>query len=84
MIKSLNSPSSRRSHGNYCHDMLQYRIRDEHGYTARVTLKEASLSGHDLTGDAKVKYDRGSPHHATYTCHFDGSGRLKDSSYDLY
>ena len=67
-----------------CHDMLQYRIRDEHDYTARVTLKEASLSGHDLTGDAKVKYDRGSPHHATYTCHFDGSGRLKDSSYHLY
>lgn len=67
-----------------CHDMLQYRIRDEHDYTARVTLRESTLNGRRLTGDAKVKYDRGHPHHANYTCHFDSRGRLMDSEYNLY
>jgi hypothetical protein len=67
-----------------CHDALQYRIRDEHDYTARVHLKNARIEGHDLVGDAKVKYDRGSPHHATFKCHFDSRGRLMDSRYHMY
>lgn len=67
-----------------CHETLQYRIRDEHDYTARVNLKEARIEGHDLVGDAKVKYEREHPQHATYTCHFDSQGRVKDSSYHLY
>ncbi len=67
-----------------CHDMLQYRIRDEHDYTAQVQMKQVSLQGHDLVGDAKVKYDRGHPHHARFTCHFDNRGRLKDSQYYLH
>ena len=67
-----------------CHDMLQYRIRDEHDYTAQVHMKSARLQGHDLVGDAKVKYDRGHPHHAQFTCHFDNRGRLMDSRYRLY
>jgi hypothetical protein len=67
-----------------CHETLQYRIRDEHDYTARVNLKEARIEGHDLVGDAKIKYEREHPQHATYTCHFDSRGRVKDSSYHLY
>lgn len=67
-----------------CHDALQYRIRDEHNYTARVHMKNARIEGHDLVGDAKVKYDSEHPHHATFTCHFDSRGRLMDSSYHLY
>ena len=67
-----------------CHDMLQYRIRDEHSYTARVHLKNSRIEGHDLVGDAKVKYDHHSPQHATFTCHFDHRGRVKDSRYHLY
>jgi len=67
-----------------CHDMLQYRIRDEHDYTAQVSLKEAKLEGHDLVGDAKVRYDRDHPRHATCTCHFDSRGRVMDSRYHLY
>jgi uncharacterized membrane protein len=67
-----------------CHDMLQYRIRDEHDYTARVSLKDGRIEGHDLVGDAKVQYEREHPHHATYTCHFDSRGRLMDSRYNLY
>jgi hypothetical protein len=67
-----------------CHETLQYRIRDEHDYTARVNLKEARIEGHDLIGDAKIKYEREHPQHATYTCHFDSRGRVKDSSYHLY
>jgi hypothetical protein len=67
-----------------CHDMLQYRIRDEHDYTARVNIREAKLKGRDLTGDAKVNYDRGHPHQALFTCHFDNRGRLMDSSYRLH
>jgi hypothetical protein len=67
-----------------CHDMLQYRVRDEHDYTARVDLKNARIKGHDLVGDAKVWFDRKRPHHASYTCHFDSRGRLMDSSYHLY
>lgn len=67
-----------------CHDMLQYRVRDEHDYTARVDLKNARVEGHDLVGDAKVWYDRQHPRHASYTCHFDRQGRLIDSRYHLY
>lgn len=37
-----------------------------------------------MVGDAKVKYDREHPQHASYTCQFDGRGRVKDSSCHLY
>ena len=67
-----------------CHDLLQYRIRDEHDRTAEVVMKESRLKGQDLSGDAKVKYHHGSPHHAQFTCHFDGRGHLLDSSYRLH
>ena len=67
-----------------CHDMLQYRVRDEHDYTARVNLTSSRIKGHALVGEAKVKYDRDHPHRATYTCHFDSHGRVMDSSYHLY
>ena len=67
-----------------CHDSLQYRIRDEHDYSARVNLKDSRVDGHNLVGNARVKYDRESPQRATYTCHFDSRGRLLDSSYYLY
>lgn len=67
-----------------CHDTLQYRIRDEHNYTARVNIKDSRIDGHDLVGNAKVNYDREDPQHATYTCHFDSRGRVMDSSYYLF
>ncbi len=67
-----------------CHDILQYRIRDEHDRTAEVKMQESRLKGRDLTGEAKVKYHHHSPHHVTYACHFDGKGRLLDSSYKLH
>ena len=67
-----------------CHDTLQYRIRDEHDYTARVRIQSARIDGHDLVGDAKVKYDGQHPHHATFKCHFDRHGRVMDSRYHLY
>jgi hypothetical protein len=67
-----------------CHDTLQYRIRDEHDYSARVNIKDSRIDGHDLVGNAKVKYDRDDPQHATYTCHFDSRGRVLDSSYYIY
>jgi hypothetical protein len=67
-----------------CHDTLQYRIRDEHDYSARVNLKDSRVDGHDLVGNARVKYDREDPQHATYTCHFDSRGRVLDSSYYLF
>lgn len=77
-------PVSKSVMEDECHDMLQYRIRDEHDHTARVRLKDARIQGHDLVGDARVRYDREHPHHATYTCHFNSRGRLLDSSYHLY
>ena len=67
-----------------CHDTLQYRIRDEHNYTARVHLQNSRIEGHDLVGGAKVKYEGEHPHHATFTCHFDSRGRVMDSRYHLY
>ena len=67
-----------------CHDNLQYRIRDEHDYTARVNMKNSRVEGHNLVGDAKVRYDREDPHHASFTCHFDSKGRVIDSNYHLY
>lgn len=67
-----------------CHDTLQYRIRDEHDYTARVNIRDSRIDGHDLVGSARVKYDREDPQHANYTCHFDSRGRVLDSSYYLY
>ena len=81
---SSSLPVSKSVLEDECHDMLQYRIRDEQDYTARVSLKDARLEGHDLVGDAKVHYDRDHPHHATYTRHFDSRGRLMDSRYNLY
>lgn len=82
--KSSTPPVSKTVLEDECHDMLQYRIRDEHNYTAQVQMKEARLQGYTMTGDAKVKYDRSHPHHATFTCHFDNRGRLKDTAYRLY
>ncbi len=67
-----------------CQDELQSRIRDEHQSGARVHIKNSRVDGHDLKGDANVRYPHGYPHHATFTCHFDHNGRVKDSSYHLY
>lgn len=67
-----------------CHDILQYRIRDEHDRSADVQMEESTLKGRDLSGEAKVKYQNRSPHHATFTCHFDRNGRIDDSSYRLH
>jgi hypothetical protein len=66
-----------------CLEQLQYRIRDEHAHAARVHMKNASVKGHDLVGEAKVRYHH-QGHKATYTCHFDRNWRIKDSSYYLY
>lgn len=67
-----------------CHDILQYRIRDEHDRSATVTMKESHLKGRDLSGEAKAKYHDGRPHRVKYTCHFDGDGQIRDSSYRLH
>lgn len=67
-----------------CHDTLQYRIRDEHDYTARVKIQSARIEGNNLVGDAKVKYEGRHAHQATYKCHFDRHGRVMDSHYHLY
>jgi hypothetical protein len=67
-----------------CHDMLQYRIRDEHDATATVRMKSSHMSGRDLKGEMKVKYLRRNDQRGSYTCHFNSSGRLLDSSYHLY
>ena len=67
-----------------CHDMLQYRIRDEHDATATVRMKSSRMSGRDLKGEMKVKYLRRNDQRGSYTCHFNSSGRLLDSSYHLY
>ena len=67
-----------------CHDMLQYRIRDEHDATATVRMKSSHMSGRDLKGEMKVKHLRRNDQRGSYTCHFNSSGRLLDSSYHLY
>ena len=66
-----------------CHDELQYRIRDEHDHRASVHMRDARTDGHDLKGHANVKYG-GRAHHANFTCHFYGNGRIKDAQYYLY
>lgn len=82
--KGASQPVSQTVLEDDCHDMLQYRVRDEHDSSARVDLKSAKVEGRDLVGDARIWYDRRHPHHATYTCHFDSRGRLLDSRYHLY
>lgn len=82
--KTSNLPVKKSVLEDDCHDTLQYRIRDEHNYTARVQLQNSRIEGHDLVGDAKVKYDGEHPHHATFTCHFDSRGRVMDSRYHLH
>lgn len=67
-----------------CHDMLQYRIRDEHDGTATVRMKSSQLNGRDLKGEIKVKYLRRNDQRGSYTCHFTKNGQLTDSSYHLY
>ena len=67
-----------------CHDILQYRIRDEHDRTASVHMKESHLKGRDLMGKATAKYHGGRPHNVNFTCHFDGKGHIVDSSYTLH
>ena len=51
--------------------------------STRSSLKKFRAQS-DLKGEAKVKYDHGRPHHASYTRHFDRHGRIVDSSYYLY
>jgi hypothetical protein len=82
--KSSSLPVQKSVLEDDCHDMLQYRIRDEHDYTARVHINSSNIKGHDLVGQAKVKYERKHAQRASFTCHFDHKGRLKDSSYHLY
>ena len=67
-----------------CQENLEYRIRDEHDYTASVILKDAKVEGHNLVGHAKIKYENAHPHYANYTCHFNSRGHVNDSSYNLY
>jgi hypothetical protein len=67
-----------------CHDILQYRIRDEHDRTAAVKMQETHSKGRDLHGKAHVKYHNGRPHQVNYTCHFDNKGHIVDSSYTLH
>ena len=67
-----------------CHDVLQYRIRDEHDRTASVKMQESHLKGRDLRGNARVKYHNGRPHEVKSTCHFDNKGHIFDSSYTLH
>jgi hypothetical protein len=67
-----------------CHDMLQYRIRDEHDATATVRMNSSHMRGRDLKGEMKVRYLRRNDQRGSYTCHFNSSGRLLDSSYHLY
>lgn len=67
-----------------CHDILQYRIRDEHDRSAAVKMQEAHIKGRDLHGKAHVKYHDGRPHEVNYTCHFDNKGHIVDSSYTLH
>jgi hypothetical protein len=80
--KSLSVP--RTALEDDCHDILQYRIRDEHDRTASVTMRESHLKGRDLSGEARVDYHDGRPHKVKYTCHFDRDGQIKDSSYRLH
>jgi len=83
--KNSNQLREKQTHlEDDCHDELSYRIRDEHDRSASVRLESARLEGHDLVGEARVKYNRHKVHQATYTCHFNSHGRLKDSSYRLY
>ena len=67
-----------------CHDMLQYRIRGEQDPTARDGLKNSRVAGHDLKGEATVRYTLRNAQRASYTCHFNHNGRLKDSQYHIY
>jgi hypothetical protein len=67
-----------------CHDGLESRIRYDRNGSAQVALKHTQVTGHDLTGEARVTYYDESPNRGTFTCHFDKHGRLLDSSYHLY
>lgn len=77
-------PVSKSTLEDECHDILQYRIRDEHDRTAVVRMRDSHLKGRDLKGKASAKYHGGRPHNVNYTCHFDGKGRIADSSYTLH
>jgi len=81
---SSNISSSKTVLEDDCHDMLQYRLRDEHDGTATVRMKSSQLRGKDLKGEIKVKYLRRNDQRGSYTCHFNKNGRLLDSSYHLY
>ena len=67
-----------------CHDMLQYRIRDEHNGSAHVTIQKSSVHGRDLKGEAKVKYNHGHPNQAKFTCHFNKQAHIIDAAYELH
>ena len=67
-----------------CHDMLQYRIRDEHHYTAEVRMKSSRVEGNTLVGTAKASYAGEQPHQVEYTCYVDSQGRVMDTRYHLY
>jgi len=77
-------PVSKSALEDDCHDILQYRIRDEHDRTASVRMQESHLKGRNLSGKASAKYHDGRPNKVKYTCHFDGKGHIVDSSYTLH
>ena len=49
---------------DHCHDMIQYRVRDEQDYTAEVTMGRSSVEGKNLVGRARIDYAKGRPHKA--------------------
>ena len=67
-----------------CHDMLRYRIRDEHHYTAEVKMRSSRVEGNTLVGTARASYAGEQPHQVEYTCYLDPQGRVMDTRYHLY
>ena len=67
-----------------CHDELSYRMRDEHHHRADVRIQTADLQGRNMKGKGKVVWDNHRADHFSYTCYFNGQGRVHDSSYHLY
>ena len=69
-----------------CGESLGGRIRREHHGVRRLEIdhSQAKHSGRSLSGEGLIHWQNRQPSDVEFSCSFDGSGRVIDSSYSYY
>ena len=69
-----------------CHDAIDGRIKKNYHTIRRVNFKHDSIqhNGTKASGDGRAAYYNGEHTNFSFSCKFDGHGRVIDTSYSIY